>query len=202
MSVAEVNLSAFPPEERARRLALLDSFAALVAEKPLADLLRVRDELAHLPADPAAFTTETETHERSHQLLVQARARNLARVMEDRARLTAECLPATLVRKGLGVSRQRLHQLVKTGRLVSVLPRDRRASLYPAWQFTDTGALAPGLAAVIRAAQEAEMDAETLHFFMIEPNERSGGRTPADILAAGKADRVVDLLRSLGLGPF
>src|SRR5436305_489434 len=101
MSVAEVDLSAFPPEERARRLELLDAFAEFVAAKPLADLERTRDELAHLPADPAAPVGEAEAREPAHQALVQARARNLARVLEDRARLMAECLPASLVQKGL-----------------------------------------------------------------------------------------------------
>nr|MDQ6905725.1 hypothetical protein [Chloroflexota bacterium] len=117
----------------------LDAFARLVAEKPLADLQRVRDELAHLPADSGAFISGGEEGERAHRALVQARARNLARVLEDRARLTAECLPAALVQKGLGVSRQRLHQLVKAGRLVAVLTKDRRSSLYPAWQFAADG---------------------------------------------------------------
>jgi hypothetical protein len=202
MSVAEVDLSAFPPEERVRRLELLNALAELVAEKPLADLQRAWEELAHLPADPAASMREGNEHGEPSQALIQARARNLARVMEDRARLTAESLPASLVQKGLGVSRQRLHQLVKAGRLVAVLPQVRRASRYPAWQFTGAGTLAPGLAAVIQAAREAEMDAETLHFFMVEPNERLGGRTPAELLAAGEAERVVGLLHSAGLGPF
>ncbi len=130
------------------------------------------------------------------------RARNLARVLEDRARLAAECLPAALVQKGLGVSRQRLHQLVKAGRLVAVLTKDWRSSLYPAWQFAADGTPLPGLAAVIAAAHAAEMDAETLHFFMGEPDERLGGGTPADLLAAGEGDRVATLLRSVGLGPF
>lgn len=118
----------------------------------------------------------------------------------------AECLPASLVQKGLGVSRQRLHQLIKAGRLVAVLTKDRRSSLYPAWQFaaaiTGDGTPLPGLAAVIAAAHAAEMDPETLHFFMVEPDERLGGGTPADLLAAGETDRVVGLIRSAGLGPF
>ncbi len=203
MSAAvEANLSAFPAGERARRRELLDAFTQLVAEKPLADLQRSRDELAHAPADPAASVTEAEERDRAHQALVQARARNLARVLEDRARLTAECLPAALVQRGLGVSRQRLHQLVKAGRLIAVLTRDRRSSLYPAWQFAGDGTPLPGLAAVIAAAHAAEMDPETLHFFMVEPDERLGGGTPADLLAAGEAERVVDVLRSAGLGPF
>jgi hypothetical protein len=203
MSAAvEANLSAFPAGERARRRELLDAFARLVAEKPLADLQRARDELSHLPADPAAAIREPGEGEGEHQELVQARARNLARVLEDRARLTAECLPASLVQKGLGVSRQRLHQLVKAGRLVAVLTRDRRSSLYPAWQFAADGTPLPGLAAVIAAAHAAEMDPETLHFTMVEPDERLGGGAPADLLATGEGDRVATLLRSAGLGPF
>jgi len=181
---------------------LLDAFAQLVVEKPLAALQRARDELAHLPADPAASTGEGEDPEGTQRALTQARARNVARVLEDRARLMAECLPASLVQRGLGVSRQRLHQLVKAGRLVAVLPQNRRASLYPAWQFTGAGTLVPGLAVVIRAAREIEMDPETLHFFMVEPNERLAGRTPADLLAAGKDNCVAAVLRSAGLGPF
>jgi hypothetical protein len=202
MSAAiEANLSAFPAGERARRRELLAAFARLVAEKPLADLQRARDELSHLPADPATIHEPGEG-EGTHQALVQARARNLARVLEDRARLTAECLPASLVQKGLGVSRQRLHQLVKAGRLVAVLTRDRRSSLYPAWQFAADGTPLPGLAAVIAAAHEAEMDPETLHFTMVEPDERLGGGAPADLLATGEGDRVATLLHSAGLGPF
>jgi hypothetical protein len=203
MSAAvEADLSAFPTEERARRRELLDAFARLVVEKPLADLQRARDELAHLPAAPAAPGNWMVGEDRSHPALVQARARNLARVLEDRARLMAECLPASLVQKGLGVSRQRLHQLVKAGRLVAVLIRDRRSSLYPAWQFAGDGTPLPGVATVIAAAHEAQMDPETLHFFMVEPDERLGGRTPADLLAAGDADYAANLLRSAGLGPF
>ncbi len=203
MSAAvEANLSAFPAEERARRRELLDAFARLVAEKPLADLQRARDELAHLPADPAASGDGGDEGERSPHALVQARARNLARVLEDRARLAAECLSASLVQKGLGVSRQRLHQLVKAGRLVAVLTKDRRSSLYPAWQFAGDGTPLPDLSVVIAAAHAAEMDAETLHFFMVEPDERLGGRTPADLLAAGEGDRVEGLICSAGLGPF
>ncbi|HEV7214617.1 MAG TPA: hypothetical protein VGP33_05790, partial [Chloroflexota bacterium] len=67
---------------------------------------------------------------------------------------------------------------------------------------TDAGTLLPGLATVIDAARETEMDPETLHFFMVEPNERLGGRTPADLLSGGKGDCVAAVLRSAGLGSF
>jgi hypothetical protein len=199
MSTLEAKLATLPPEERARRHDLLDAFAELVMEKPLAELERARDELAHLPADTERSTGENE---QTQQDLARARARNVARVLEDRARLIAECLPASFVQRGLGVSRQRLHQLVKAGRLVAVLPQNRRASLYPVWQFTDAGTLVPGLATVIDAAREMEMDPDTLHFFMVEPNERLGGRTPSALLAGGKGDCIAAVLRSAGLGPI
>lgn len=196
LTMAE-KLLAFPPEERQRREELVGEFAALVADKRLADLQRALAELEHLPpAVPEA------TLDRSHPALLRAWTKNLVRVFEDRARLLNECIPASTVRQGLGVSRQRLHQLVREGRLVAILVRERRSRLYPSWQFTATGTVAAGLDEVIAAAHEAGMDAETLHFFMVEPHERLGGIAPADLLARGESAPVVLALRSAGLGPF
>jgi hypothetical protein len=138
----------------------------------------------------------------SRNALLAARARNTINVLEDRARLREESVPARTVAKGLGVSRQRLYQLRTEGRLLAVLPRGRRESLYPAWQFTEEGEIVEGLEQVIQAAREVDIDEETLHFFMVEPNERLEGETPADLLARGEVDRVVEVLNSAGLGPF
>lgn len=187
----------FPVEERRRREELVGEFAALVADKRLADLQRALGELERLPAAAPAGAPD-----RSHPALLRAWAKNLVRVFEDRARLREECLPATTVRKGLGVSRQRLHQLVREGRLVALPAGERRSSLYPAWQFTGVGGIVPGLERVTAAAREAELDAETLHFLMAEPHERLGGVPPADLLARGEIEAVVAVLRSAGLGPF
>jgi len=199
---AEERLAAFPPAEREQREAILSTFVTLVTEKRLADLRRVRDELERLPADPAAPVGAVEPPAGEQQVLQRARTRNLLRVLADRARLREECVPAAMVREGLGVSRQRLHQLVRAHKLVVVRRQERRAGLYPAWQFTRDGGVVPGLEPVLRAAQEAEMDSETLHFFMVEPNERLEGETPAARLIQGDADPVVAVLRSAGLGPF
>lgn len=195
------DLLAFPPGERRQREALVGEFAALVARKPLADLRRLRDELARLPSvgpgDDAGVGDD-----RARLALLEARARNLTRVLEDRARLAAECLAAATVRAGLGVSRQRLHQLVREGRLVAVPGGERRALRYPAWQFGGDGRPLPGLERVIAAAQAADLDPATLHFLMTEPHERLGGRTPADRLAEGVIEVVVGVIESAGLGPF
>ena len=193
-------LLTFPPEERERRAELLGAFAELVARKPLGELQRARAELERLPSAPTAY--RDGPGDATQAALLRAWTKNLVRVFEDRARLARECLPARIVREGLGVSRQRLHQLVKGGRLLAVVTRGRRASLYPSWQFTADGRIVGGLDEVIRAGREAEMDAETLHFFMVEPNDRLGGEAPAVPLARGEVGRVVEVLRSAGLGPF
>jgi len=200
MAAVADKLEMFPPEERAQRLALLDSFTAFVAEKSLPALQHAREELAQTPSDPAAGRRGGLDDQSS--ALLGARARNVTRVLEDRARLAAESVPGLVVQQGLGVSRQRLHQLVQAGRLLAVLPRDRKASLYPAWQFAGDGTPLPDLPPLLAAAREVEMDAETLHFFMTEPSDRLGGRRPADLLAGRQGDVVMHLLRSAGLGSF
>lgn len=194
-----VRLSGYPAPERQRREELLNTFAELVIEKPLSALQKAKAELERSPTvnppiDPAVAADSHET--------MAAWTRNLMRVFEDRARLMEESLPSDAVRVGLGISRQRLHQMVKEGALVAVLVQDRRSSYYPSWQFTGEGTLVAGLERVIAAAREIEMDAETLHFFMAEPNDRLGHEPPANLLARGDVDQIVNGLRSTGLGRF
>jgi DNA-binding protein HU-beta len=182
------------PEEKESREAILNALTELAFEESLPELVRMGDALRHLPS--------LAEERNSRDALLAARARNAIRVLEDRARLREECVSTKSVAEGLGVSRQRLHQLRRQGRLLAVLPRSRRGSLYPAWQFTEEGEIVNGLERVIRAAREAGIDEETLHFFMVEPNERLEGETPANLLARGQVDRVVEVLYSAGLGPF
>jgi DNA-binding protein HU-beta len=194
-----VNLSAskvpkFRADEREDREAIFNTLVELAVEEPLPELTRMRNALNHLPS--------LAEERNSRNALLAARARNAIRVLEDRARLREECVPAKSVAEGLGVSRQRLHQLRRQGRLLAILSRGRRESLYPAWQFTEEGEIVEGLEQIIQAAREADIDEETLHFFMVEPNDRLGGETPADLLARGEVDRVVEVLSSAGLGPF
>ena len=188
-------LSAVPNEEREGRQELLDALAELAAEASLPNLRRLKEALEQLPRSQGDAPLSGEA-------LLAARARNALRALEDRARIARESITASAVAEGLGVSRQRLHQLRTQGRLVAVIPQRRRGALYPAWQFASNDGLVPGLEKVIRASQEAGMGAETLHFFMTEPNGQLGGRTPADLVARGAVDDVAAVLRSAGLGPF
>jgi hypothetical protein len=102
----------------------------------------------------------------------------------------------------MNVSRQRLHQLVVQGRLVSIQLQEGSGSLFPFWQFRSGTPVRPidHLTELIHAAREADMDMVMLHFFMVEPNDRLGGRAPHELLAEGGIDRVIALLQSSGLG--
>jgi hypothetical protein len=46
------------------------------------------------------------------------------------------------------------------------------------------------------------LDPATLHFLMIEPHDRLGGRAPADLEAEGAVDAVAHVVESAGLGLF
>jgi hypothetical protein len=88
------------------------------------------------------------------------------------------------------------------GKIVGIAGGERRATLYPYWQFSTDGGVLDGVEEIVAAAREADMDPETLHFFMTEPNDRLEGKEPAGLLRDGQADRVAWVLRTSGLGGF
>lgn len=195
-------LLALPREERKRREELWEAFAMLVVEKPIAALRHAKEELEQQPTVEAPSSTTDGDDRYFDSEVVSLWTRNLLRVFEDRARLIQGSLPADTVAAGLGVSPERLHQLAQAGMLVEVETADPKYRLYPSWQFTPRGQIVKGLEAVKAAAREAEMDTETLHFFMVEPNDRLDGNTPASRLAEGDSLVVARILRSAGLGAF
>jgi len=191
---AEQRLASLPKDEQASRRALLGRVVDAVLERPLTELAPLVDALVEPPAD----------EEDRCWSLAEARTRNLERRFADQSHLARTALSASVVRGGLNVSRQRLHQLVTQGRLVAIQLQPGAPGLFPTWQFAPGIPVRPiaGLSHLLDAAREAELDALMLHFFMIEPNERMRGRTPAELVAAGELDRVIDVLTSTGLGPL
>lgn len=192
----EKELGRFGPEERARRERLIGSLASLVLRSSSNDDLREVEEVL------AGYPKIGGEGEPTREALEAARARNLVRVMRDRARLRRECLKAGEVEEALGVGRERLRQLRGSGRLLGIAQGDRRPTLYPYWQFSGDGEPVRGLDEVVRAAREAGMGAEKLHFFVTEPNGRIGGERPAELLRRGEAGEVSRLILTSGLGPF
>lgn len=196
----ERKLERLGPDERRLREGLINGFAELVAAEDSSErLLGIESALEALPR----VGEEGVSREAA---LEAARMRNVARVLEDRARLKEECLRSGAVEKALGVGRERLRQMRERGQLVGIVQGERRPTLYPYWQFTSEGSLVEGLEEIISASREAGMGPERLHFFMTEPNRRLGGGRPVDVLKAGEdengLERVLHLLHSSGLGSF
>lgn len=204
----ERKLERLGPDERRLREGLINGFAQLVAAEDSSErLLEIEFALESLPK----VGEEGVSREAS---LEAAKMRNVARVLEDRARLKEECLRSGAVEKALGVGRERLRQMREQGRLVGIVQGERRPTLYPYWQFSGEGSLIEGLEQIISASREAGMGSEKLHFFMTEPNGRLGGERPLKIFKDGEtsddtdqedeggAERVARVLRSSGLGSF
>ncbi len=117
-------------------------------------------------------------------------ARNLRRVFAVWRRAGEESLTAD----DLGVSRQQLKHLRDAGKLVALRLPMRREFVYPAWQFDSaTGQPLNGIPDVLEAAEEARLSPLNLHLLMVSPAAEKG-TTPAESLAAGKLDYVVELV--------
>ena len=197
----ERRLEGYEPAERELRENLIGRLALVVLGEDEGGRGRLREIEQVLEGFPK-ISGEEPWEEPSAEALEAARARNLLRVLEDRRRLRSECLKPAQVEGFMGVGRERLRQLREGGRLVGIVQGERRPTLYPYWQFGDDGEPVEGIEEIVRAAREAGMGEETLHFFMTEPSGRLGGRRPADLLGRGEAGEVARLLRSSGLGPF
>lgn len=197
----ERRLEGYEPGERELRERLIGRLALLVLDGDEGGGERLREIEQVLEGFPK-ISGEEPWKEPSAEALEAARARNLLRILEDRRRLRSECLKPAQIEGFMGVGRERLRQLREAGKLVGIVAGERRPTLYPYWQFGDDGDTVEGIEEIVRAAREAGMGEETLHFFMTEPSGRLGGRRPADLLGRGEAGEVARLLRSSGLGPF
>lgn len=81
-----------------------------------------------------------------------------------------------------------LHRRRKEHRIV--FWRDaRHAFFYPKWQFTETGALLPGIEEVLGAFKSS--DEWRIMRYFLTPRYQLGGKRPLDLLRAGEVEKVV-----------
>jgi Protein of unknown function (DUF2384) len=188
-------LDKLAPEERGQKEHLIAEFAEAIVKEPSERLEKI------VPAILDALPTPPTERDPSIAVHI-ARVRNTARILARRERLQSESRSGKEVGQALGITRERLRQLRNQGKLSAIVRGARRPSRYPDWQFTPEGEPVEGLESILAAAAEAGIGPETLHFFMTAPNDRLDGETPADVLQHGEVERVRDVLRSTGLGPF
>lgn len=189
-------------EERSERRVLLDRLSEIVTEEDHGTLLALSAALDSPDVRPGA-TDDREAltayiPENPLSNVHVARARNTLGLLLDRARLREECYRSADVQKILGVSRQRLGQLRDEGKLVAIGGGARRSLLYPYWQFSASGEVLEGIRQILDAAEEADISAYGLHFWMTEPTDRLGGYAPVDLLAEDRVEELVSLLRASG----
>jgi hypothetical protein len=126
--------------------------------------------------------------------LLKARLRG---VVARRELLSADggALTASEVAKMLDISRQAVDKRRKAGLLLAVeLPK--RGLLYPAWQFSETGATLWGLDQVMAALHEHDSWAQAR--FFVTSNDRLNEKRPLDVLRAGEVAPVLAVAISFG----
>jgi hypothetical protein len=103
-------------------------------------------------------------------------------------------LPGSWLSSRLGVNPREIESLRERGELFAV--RDRDEWLYPAWQFGPGGSIPSGVREAVRAARAAGLDETRLLALLRRPAGLVGGGRLLDLLFEGRADFVVDLVRS------
>jgi hypothetical protein len=120
--------------------------------------------------------------------------RIVARLREIRARsYTTEDVRGLLG----GVSRQAVSQRVAKGRLMAIQISGK--AYFPGWQFVDGGVVGD-LPEILAAHCESGRDTLAADAVMGNPIAEEGGRTPADLVAAGDTGRALHYLRIAGGG--
>ena len=93
-----------------------------------------------------------------------------------------------------GVSRQRLNQWRRAGRLFAIADVPGvKGFVYPHWQFTDALRPKTGSRRVLEAAEAAQLDGLVLHGFMTN-RDAGDGRSPLAAAEAGDVETAVKLV--------
>lgn len=129
---------------------------------------------------------------------VLARQMNEERVHARRAEFRRHAHPTPVVRELLGgVSRQAVSQRVEAGTLLAAEVGGR--NYFPRWQFTAEGTV-PGLQRVLGPLTRAGRSPIAADALMRTPLPEEGGRSAAELLAAGKVDAAVHYVAISGGG--
>jgi hypothetical protein len=176
-----------PEGEREVLLRLFSEVGRLLLEGSPEQVLRLerrlREDLGEerLPEDPVHA---------DERLLRELEAENLLRVYAGYREIELRSVPGEELRRRLGVSRQRLEQLRAQRRLLGMRLPFRKSYYYPVWQFDEEGEPLASMPRLLKAAEEAGMDAEDLDAFMT--NAAVGdGRAPHELLKAGEEEPVL-----------
>ena len=145
-------------------------------------LTRTLDRLASALVGENTETLESFASPRAEEGGGDVRARNVARLELLGEQVRRASLPGRALGAQLGVSRQRLHQLRGSGRLIALKPPLRSEFWYPRWQFTSDGEVRDIVPELLESANEAHLSALSLHLLMTSPSAGIDGRPLVELL--------------------
>jgi hypothetical protein len=105
-------------------------------------------------------------------------------------------LPASWLASRLGIDESEIDRLRERGELIAMRPDDRGEWLYPAWQFGPRGTVPQGVRDAVRAARTVGLSNESLMTLLRRRVGLTGGARFVDLLFEGRADTVVNAIRS------
>jgi hypothetical protein len=148
------------------------------------------------PTDVAALVRALSSKELLSELLEDLKqAEPLApafiRGIQAKRRLIEEnggALSSEQVAQIIGISRQAVEKRRSAGKLIAI-STGRHGFLYPVWQFDESGTL-EGLQDVLAVLQPHDEWMRTI--FFVSKNPHLSGRTPVEMLRAGKLKEVLD----------
>lgn len=135
-----------------------------------------------IPEDP---------EEMSDELFFELEVENLVRLWDRYRWIEERSLSGPELRERLGgVSRQRLEQLRKSGRLFGLMLPFRGSYVYPHWQFDpETGEGFKDLPGLLGAAEEAGVGSLALDGFMVSGSAGEDGVPPYRMFRSGPEGR-------------
>jgi hypothetical protein len=107
-------------------------------------------------------------------------------------------LPASWLSSRLGVSAREIDRLRERGELFAARFDEGGEWLYPAWQFGPGGTIPAGVREAVKAARAVGLDEARLVALLRRPVGLVGGGRLLDLLFEGRADYVVDAVRTAG----
>ncbi len=183
------------PAEREAVLALVPLVLHVLARGDHAE----RDALERAIEESTREEMPEDPEEMGDELFFELEVENLVRLWDRYRWIEERSLTGPELRERLGgVSRQRLEQLRKRGRLFGLMLPFRGSYVYPHWQFDpETGEGFEDLPRLLGTAEEAGVGPLALDGFMVSGSAGEDGNPPYRMFRSGPEGREL-VLEALG----
>jgi hypothetical protein len=95
-----------------------------------------------------------------------------------------------------GIEPRKIEAMRRAGELIAYRPEGAHEYYYPVWQFDDEWRPVPVVPRLVRTAHEAGLSENRLYALLNARSGLAGDRKLADALREGRADHVLNAIRS------